>query len=113
MQKEEIKYKNEINIKYLTEEEGNQRIFGEDFVDNNFNNINLIINGNNSPLVKEYYLNEGENNVTICIKNTLTNLSNMFSYCKTLYNIDELKYLNTENVTNFSYMFLYTKISRL
>ena len=113
IQKEEIKYKNEINIKYMTEEEGNQKIFGKGFVINNINNINLIINGKNSPLVEEYYLKEGENNVTICIKNTLTNLSYMFPFCKTLYNIDELKYLNTEKVTDFSYMFEYTKISNI
>ena len=111
--KEEIKYKNEINIKYMTQNEGSQKIFGEEFVNNNINNINLIINGKKSPLIEWYYLKKGENNVTICIKNTLTNLSYMFSYCDTLYNFDELKYLNTKNVTNFSGMFQSTKISNI
>ena len=37
----------------------------------------------------------------------------MFPFCETLYNIDELKYLNTEKVTDFSYMFEYTKISNI
>ena len=36
---DEIKYKNEINIKYMTEEEGEQDIFRKDFVDNNIDNI--------------------------------------------------------------------------
>ena len=111
--KEEIKYKNEINIKYMTDGEGVQKIFRETFVKNNINNISLIINGKKSPLIAQYYLKKGENNVTICIKNTLTNLSEMFYFCETLYNIDELKYLNTKYVTDFSRMFGYTKISNI
>ena len=113
IQKEEEKYKNEINLKYLTENEGNEYIFGTHFVENNANNISLIINGEKSKLIDQYYLKKGENNVTICIKNTLTNLSSMFYNCKTLYNIDELKYLNTANVTDFSFMFRYCKISNI
>ena len=111
IKKEEIVYKNEINLKYLTEEEGNQRIFGCSFSENNKNNISLIINGKKSTFVEEYYFKKGENNVTICIKNKLTNLSEMFSYCETLYNIDELKYLNTRDITDFSSMFEGCKIS--
>ena len=38
-------YKNEINIKYKSENKGIERIFGEKFVENNENNIELIING--------------------------------------------------------------------
>ena len=55
-QKEESIYKNEINLQYMAEEEGNKQIFGYKFVQNNINNINLIINGNKSPLVQEYNL---------------------------------------------------------
>ena len=75
----------------MTEKKGNQQIFGYQFVKNNINNISLIINGKESKLVAEYDLNKGENNITLCIKNKLTNLSDMFAFCKTLYNIDELK----------------------
>ena len=113
IQDKETKYKNEINLKYLAKEKGYQDIFGENFVNNNINNINLIINGKKSPLVPRYDLEEGENNVTICIKNTLTNLSFMFFQCDTLFNIEELKYLNTENVYDFSFMFEFTKISNI
>ena len=113
IKKEEIKYKNQINIKYMTKEEGVQEIFCKNFVDNNINNIFLIINGKQSPLIDKYYLKKGENIITLCIKNTLTDLSDMFSYCKTLYNIDELKYLNTKYVTNFSNMFQGTSISNI
>ena len=105
IKKNDIIYLNEINLKYVVEKEGIENIFGENFVINNLNKINLIINGKKSPLVKEYYLKKGENNVKICVKNTLTNLESMFMFCKTLKNIDELKYLNTKDVTNFSLMF--------
>ena len=99
------KYKNEINLKYLTEKGGTRQIFECDFVQRNINNISLIINGYKLPIVEEYNLKAGENDVTICFKNTLTDLSNMFYFSEDLYNIDELKYLNTENVTDFSNMF--------
>ena len=108
--KEEPEYQ---NIKYLTEKEGKQQIFGHKFVTNNSEKINLVINGKKSPLVQEYYLKEGENNVTLCIQNKLTNLSDMFAYCKTLNNIDELRNLNTENVIDFSGMFKGCKISNI
>ena len=103
--KEDIIYKNEINLKYKTYEEGVHKIFGNEFVENHESDIALIINGKQSPLINEYYLKKGENNVTICIKKKLFDLSNMFSFCYTLNNIDELKYLNTEDVRNFSSMF--------
>ena len=41
-----IKDKKEINLKYVTEEEGIYKIFGELFVKRNENNIELIINEN-------------------------------------------------------------------
>jgi len=104
-EKEEKIYKNEINIKYNTEEEKIYKIFGQRFMEINSNKISLIINGNKSPLVSEYNLKKGINNVTLCINNKLTNLSHMFDCCQTLYDIEELKYLNTEDVTDFSYMF--------
>ena len=73
-EEEEESYKKEINLEYLTEKEGKQQIFGYKFVQNNHDKINLVINGEKSKLIDQYYLKKGENNVTICIKNTLTNL---------------------------------------
>ena len=106
---QKTKYKNEINLKYYTEKGGIRQIFGDNFVSKNKYNIDLIINGYKLPIVTEYGLKAGENDVTICFKNTLIDLSNMFYFSECLYNIDELKYLNTENVTDFSYMFGYCK----
>jgi len=44
------KYKNEINLKYITKEENYGNIFGKKFVENNKNNIELEINGEKSKL---------------------------------------------------------------
>ena len=44
-------YKNEINLIYKTKKKGKQRIFGKQFVENNKNNIELIINGNKIKLI--------------------------------------------------------------
>ena len=77
-------YKDTINIKYFTKKKGIYKIFGKNFVKNNINNINLIINNK---------------------ENKLTNLEDMFYKCISLQNIDELKYLDTKNINNFRCMF--------
>ena len=100
-----FKYKRNINLIYETDKDNIENIFGEKFVINNKNNIELIINGTKSELISKYKLKKGVNNIEIIIKNDLTNLEYMFYKCNKLKNIDELKYLNTEKVTNFSNMF--------
>ena len=98
-------YKNSINVKYFAKSKGNYNIFGREFVENNKENINLIINGKNNSLVDNYELKDGENIITIIIKNKLTNLSYMFSWCNSLTDIKELQYLNVEHSQDYSYMF--------
>jgi len=105
--------KNEINIIYKTENKGEQKIFGDAFVKNNKNNIELLINGKKNELIDKYNLEKGINKVTLIIKKNLTNLEEMFYNCKTLYNIDELKYLDTTNCSNFEGKFYYTNISNI
>ena len=39
-----IKYRDEINLEYITKKEDNYNIFGEEFVKNNKDNIELNIN---------------------------------------------------------------------
>jgi hypothetical protein len=56
IKKEEIKYKNEINLIYMTDKEGAQQIFRKEFVEKNINNIFLTINGKKSPLIDKCYL---------------------------------------------------------
>ena len=99
------KFRDEINLIYVTEKEGNYNIFGEKFVENNKDNIELDINGEKSKLINKYKLRKGENNIKMKIKNKITDLKYMFYECKNLKNIDELKYLNTKYCNNFEYMF--------
>ena len=99
--------KNEIKLMYYTEKEGIFNIFGEKFVENNKDNIDLIINGVKQKLIIAYKLKKGENNIKLIIKNKIINLEFMFYKCKSLKNIDELKYLDTKHINNFSYIFSY------
>ena len=75
-------YKNEINLTYIDKNKGTYNIFGQKFVKNNIDKIELIINGKHNKLVSKYQLVKSENNVKIIIKNKLTNLSYIFSLCK-------------------------------
>ena len=87
--KDEINNKNEINLIYNTEKEGEYQIFGDEFVKNNYNNIELNINGNKSKLVAKYKLKKGNNNITMIIKNNIKDMGYMFKSCKNLTNIEE------------------------
>ena len=99
------KYRNEINLIYNTNDEEEQKIFGEKFVIKNKDNIELNINGNKSKLVSKYKLSKGYNNIKMIIKNKKKDLREMFTSCKNLENIEELKYLNVKYCTKFAYMF--------
>ena len=102
-----FKDKNKINLIYEKRKGSDytNNIFGEKFVENNKNNIELIINGKKSELIEKYELKEGENNIEIIIKNKIINLEYMFYKCVSLKNIKELKYLDPKEINNFSYMF--------
>ena len=105
---EEIKineYKNRINLIYYAKSKDNYNIFGKNFVKNNKGNIELIINNNQNILISNSDLNEGENIITIIIKNKLNNLSSMFYGCKSLKDITELKYLDVKDNKDFSHIF--------
>ena len=47
--------------------------YGKKFIENNKNNIELVINGIKSELVKDYKLKKGKNNIEILIKNKIIN----------------------------------------
>ena len=87
------KDKDEINLIYEVENEGNYNIFGEEFVKINKENIDLNINGKKNDLIDKYNLKKGENNIKMIIKNKITNLEKMFYKCNKLKNIDELNIL--------------------
>ena len=100
-----IYHKTEINIIYKTNLKGIDNIFGEKFLENNKNNIELIINGNKNSLINKYELKKGGNNIKLIIKNKIRNLEYMFYNCKSLNKIEELKYLDIKDIYNFNWMF--------
>ena len=97
--------KKDLNFEYITEEGGIYDIFGETFVQNNKDNIELIINGKPNKLIDKFILKKGKNNIKMIIKNDLKNLDEMFHGCKTLVNINDLKYLDLKNVTSIKELF--------
>ena len=99
------KYKKEAKLLYSTNEEGKYNIFGDKFVKNNKNNIDLIINGIKNNLIQKYKLGKGINKIELIIKNKITNLEYMFYECNCLINIDGLKYLDTKDINNFENIF--------
>ena len=97
--------KSDSDLEYFTEEEGICDIFGETFVKNNKNNIELIINGKPNKLVDKYVLLKGKNVIKMIIKNDLKNIEEMFNGCKTLVNINPLKDLDIKYITSMIGMF--------
>ena len=94
-----------ISLKYFAKSKGIYDILGEKFIDNNVNNIQLIINDKKSNLTNKAELKKGENIIKLIITNKITNFSHMFHLCKSLKNIDDLKYLDVSESKDFSYMF--------
>ena len=97
--------KKRINLLYFSKSNETCNIFGKKFVENNENNIELIINGNQNKLTDKFELKNGENLITIIINENLINLAHMFSGCKTLQDISELKNLDVKDVKDLSHMF--------
>ena len=84
------------------------KIFGDDFVKNNKNNCYLLINGKKIDLCNEINIKEEQKeNLEIKLIETkiITNMSYMFSWCKSLQSLPDISNWDTKNVTNMSYMF--------
>ena len=83
---EEQEIREQIKLKYECKG-GYQQIFGESFVKENKENMELIINGEKKDLICWCELEEGDNNITLIIKKKITNLSHMFDKCESLKKI--------------------------
>ena len=103
--------KNKINLIYYVQSKAIYNIFGNEFVDNNKDNIELIINGKKNKLVSVYELSPGENIITLVIKNPLMNLNKMFYWCNSLKSINELIHLDVSQARYFEQIFYGTSIS--
>ena len=98
--------KKEINLIFTINSEAKEYdIFGHDFIQNNLNNIEIYVNGHKDSLKQKYYLNQGENKITIKIKNPINNFSYMFYKCSILKKLDGFNYFNNGECINCSYMF--------
>ena len=100
-------YNNKINLIYYAKTKSIYNIFGDKFVNNNKNCMELIINSVKNRLVNKCELKEGDNNIRLLIKNKLINLSYMFFECNSLKDIKGLKYLDVNEIKDFSFMFSY------
>ena len=97
----------EIIMKYNIGKRKKIRIFGKNFVKNNYENCELIINNNKKELT-EYYErigNEEEIEIKLIINKRIIDMSNMFSGCKFLISILNLNNLNISNVKNIRGIF--------
>ena len=108
--------RNEINIIYdineCDKERGIIKIFGKDFVKNNKNKCEIIINYKSNVLmqglIEEYNIENYRKNkleIKLIFIDNITNLSFMFDGCSALSNLPDISKLNTNNVTNMSLMF--------
>ena len=103
---------NEITLKYKIDKEDKINIFGNQFVRNNKNNYRIIINNKDYELmsilnIKEIGLEIKNEIIEIKLKQikTVTDLSYMFSDCKTLIEIKDISNWNTDNILYMKTMF--------
>ena len=102
---------NTINIIYKIDSSKNSiKLFGKYFVNNNINNCYLLINNKEEKLCEYLELNEeqkkkNELKIKLIEKNKITNMSYMFSWCKSLKELPDISKWDTKNVTDMRYMF--------
>ena len=96
---------NDIHLIYLTKDADTYNIFGNDFVKNNKDCFDLFINGKKCVVTNNYKFQKGKNTVIMIIKKKLKSLAHMFHQCTSLQNIDDLQYLDIDEVRDISYMF--------
>ena len=100
---------NKISIVYKVEKrKENIKLFGIQFVENNKKKCHIIINGKKREL-SEYFIsniNEYEKlEVKLIETEPITNMSYMFSECKSLISLPDISKMYTGNITNMSFMF--------
>ena len=104
--------KNYIIIKYkIKEKDKNIKIFGKDFVENNYDKCKILFNKKEYELSKNIDINslKNINNDIFEIKlsgiNNITNAYSMFSGCSSLISLPNISIWNTSKVTRIDSMF--------
>ena len=102
-----------VILKYkIPEKKDKLRLFGQIFVENNYKNCILFINGEKKALT-EFYMDKfsekqtekGEIEIVLIIKE-LDDASHMFSGCTNLIYISDISKWNTSNIVDMNSMFL-------
>jgi surface protein len=99
---------NENDEHNLGDEEVKIRLFGEEFVKNNKNNCNILINEKEQELTEFFKTKQNEEiiKVRIIFKNEISDMSYMFSNCVELIHLPEnMSKWDISKVSNINYMF--------
>ena len=108
------KGKYNVTIKYLKFNSpgltGTMRIFGDKFVEENYENCYLIVNNKEMPLTTRisYKKKDEEDNlleIKLIEAKKITSMNCMFRWCKTLFSLDNFSQWDTSFVTDMSCMF--------
>ena len=108
------KGKNFLNIKYKKISSpgipGRMRIFGDKFVEDNYDKCYLSINNKEFSLSTKFnFIKENEQDDILEVKlietKKITSMNSMFKGCQTMVNIDNFSEWDTSSVTDMSYMF--------
>lgn len=104
----------EISIMYRAKINTKIDLFGKNFIENNKNNCQIIINGKKRNLSYNFDAKEIDilnNNYKIKLTgiNKITNLNGMFSDCKYLPSISNIEKLSKNKLTDISCMFYGSK----
>ena len=100
--------KNIINeIIYKIEDQCRIKIFGKNFMENNKKNCKIIIENKEQEISEYINVKENLRNLKIKLKEikTITDMSSMFSNCKSLILLQDIFKWNTNNVTKMGYIF--------
>ena len=108
------KGKNYVTIKYMKYNApgltGTMRIFGDKFVEENYDNCYIIINNKEMPLTTRvsYVKKDDEDDlleINLIEVKKITSMNCMFKGCKTLFSFDNFSQWDTSCVTDMSFMF--------
>ena len=106
--KTEEKNLNIIKIIYKKNKKEKIRIFGDEFVERNKKKCVIMVNGKQRELcthINEDEFKEDKFNIELIEKETITDMSYMFSNCSSLIYLPNISNWNMKNVVNISFIF--------
>ena len=92
------------------------KIFGKDFVKNNINNCQMVIEGKEYKLSESFNIKDyNKDKLTVILKgiNNITDMSHMFRACSSLSSLPDISKWNTSNVRLIHEIFNENSISKI